>query len=285
MIKLIKAGVDTVQIEVEGLHSIKSDNGYILNDKTTYTAKQNTRIVMKCTNDLATPKEMLNNIKTLENNIKIKKMKITRVDLGADMKEFMKDNKNLLRLFLECLNTLRKKDCSEIFKTIKGLEKDGNIKISSKRVETTIYSCPDKNRPGNTRVENRIKDIRSKENNKIIIQNEIKKYIEELRSLELFIQKVEEKYISELTTLYKETIDKKYRTFSEFIATMDSNGYILTFEILRGLMTNVGIKQHPNTFAKNFRRLRNKTLNFTTKTDLKKFTKSLQKNLKKSAKN
>ena len=285
MIRLIKAGVDTVQIEFEGLHAIKSDGGLILNDKTTYTAKQNTRIVMKSTNDLATSKEMLNNIKTLKNNTKIKEMKITRVDLGADTKDFIKDNKNLLRLFLECLNISRKKESSEIFKTIKGLEKDGNIKISSKRVETTIYSCTDKNRSANTRVENRVKDIRSKEDNKIIIEKEIKKYIEELKILELFIPSVEEKYIKELTDLYKKTIDKKYRTFSEFIATMDSNGYLLTFEILKGLMASVGVKQNSNTFSKNFRRLRNKTLNFTTKTELKKFTKSLEKNLKKSLKN
>lgn len=282
--KIDKVGIDTVQVEIKGLHDVKADNRTILNDKTTYTSKGNTRLVLRGLHGLSTIKEMLECTYELEENLK-ESVEVVRVDIGADSKQYLRNNVNLARLFLECLNIVRRKDNGDIFKTIKGIEKEGNIKLSSGRIETTFYSSIDKNREYNTRLENRNKDIRSQQANKEILENEIKKYIQEIKGLELLVEKVEDKYIHELTNLYHETINKKYRTFSEFIAFTDSQGYIMTSNILKELMVKVGIKQNSNTFAKNFRRLRTNTLNFVSKNEMKKFIKDLEKNLKIALKN
>lgn len=282
--KIDKVGIDTVQIEIKGLHEVKADNRTILNDKTTYTAKGNTRLVVRGLNGLSSIKEMLRYIQELEEGLE-QEVEVVRVDIGADSQEYLKNNVNLARLFLECLNIVRRKDNGDIFKTIKGIEKEGNIKLSSGRIETTFYSCIDKNRQANTRLENRVKDIRNQYSNEEILRNEIGKYIQELKGLELLVEKVEDKYIHELTNLYHETIEKKYRTFSEFVAFADNQGYIMTSNILKELMVKVGIKQNSNTFAKNFRRLRTNTLNFVSKNEMKKFIKDLEKNLKIALKN
>lgn len=276
-------GIDTIQIEVVGIHEIKTDNKIVLGDKTTYTSKGNTRLVVRGFG-LSSVKGMLSLIEELKEMLG-QGVEIVRVDIGADSKEFLKDNINLARLFLECLSIVRKKESVDIFKTIKGIEKEGNIKLSNGRTETTFYSCIDKRRESNTRLENRTKDIRSKSSNKEIIENEFNKYIQEIKGLELLVEKVENKYIEELANLHNETIGKKYRTFSEFVAFADSQGYIMTSDILKGLMLKVGMKQSSNTFAKNFRRLRTNTLNFVSKNELKKFVKDLEKNLKIALKN
>ena len=111
---------------------------------------------------------------------------------------------------------------------IKGIEKEGNIKLSNGRTKTTFYSCVDKDSPANTRLENKVEDIRSIRANKEKLENEIKKYVQEMKGLEFLVEKVECKYIEELAKLYQETKGKKYRTFSEFVACMDSQGYIMT---------------------------------------------------------
>lgn len=281
---LYKVGFDTIQMEIKGLHEVKTDNRMVLSDKTTYTGKGNTRLVLRGLNGLSSVKEILGYIQELEEIIG-EKVEVVRVDIGADSKEYLKDNVNLARLFLECLNIARRKDNGDIFKTIKGIEKEGNIKLSNGRTETTFYSCIDKNRQANTRLENRTKDIRSQQANREVLENEIKKYIQELKGLELLVEKVEHKYIEELTKLYNETIEKKYRTFSEFVAFADSQGYMMTSDILKGLIIKVGLTIGYKKFVENFRKTRKETLNFTTKTELKKFVKDLEKNLKVALKN
>lgn len=282
--KIDKVGIDTVQIEIKGLHDVKADNRTILSDKTTYTAKGNTRLVLRGLCGLSSIKEILEYTYELEGNLK-ESVEVVRVDIGADSKQYLRNNVNLARLFLECLNIVRRKDNGDIFKTIKGIEKEGNIKLSSGRIETTFYSSVDKNREYNTRLENRNKDIRSQQANKEILENEIKKYIQEIKGLELLVEKVEDKYIHELTNLYHATIEKKYRTFSEFVAFADGQGYIMTSNILKGLMAKVGLKIGYKKFVENFRKTRKETLSFITKTELKKFIKDLEKKLKIELKN
>lgn len=282
--KIEIVGFDTIQIEIKGLHEIKANNKMILSDKTTYTGKGNTRLVLRGLKGLSSLGEVLEYIRELE-EVLGEQVEIVRVDIGADSQEFLKENINLARMFLECLNIVRRKENGDIFKTIKGIEKEGNIKLSTGRTETTFYSCIDKNRRANTRLENRVKDIRSQQKNKEILENEIKKYIQDLKGLELLVEKVEDKYIQELANLYYETINKKYRTFSEFVAFADSQGYMMTSDILKGLMRKIGITTSYKNFTDSFKRTRKETLNFTTKTELKKFVKDLEKNLKIALKN
>lgn len=281
---LTGVGIDTIQIEIKGLHEIKTDNRLILSDKTTYTAKGNTRLVLRGLNGLSSISEILGYIQELK-EILGQEVEIVRVDIASDSKEYLKDNINLARLFLECLNIARGKENGDIFKTIKGIEKEGNIKLSNGRTKTTFYSCVDKDRPANTRLENKVEDIRSIRANKEKLENEIKKYVQEMKGLELLVEKVECKYIEELAKLYQETKGKKYRTFSEFVACMDSQGYIMTSEILKGLIIKVGLTIGYKKFVENFRKTRKETLKFTTKTELKKFVKDLEKNLKIALKN
>lgn len=287
MIKFEFGGIDTVEGRTEGSLPKGTNNPMILLSKTT-ELKNETVMVLRPSNlkngkELSTLNETVLAIEELEENTG-KEIKLTRVDLSGDSLGKMIDNKNLIRMFLECLS-FRRGYCGEIFRTTKGIEKDGNLKIRTGRKKTTFYDCLDKDRRANLRAENQITDIRSDKSNREILENEFKKYLQELKGLEVLIEKVEYKYIDELTGLYNKTIGKKYRTFSEFIAFVDSQGYVMTSLILKGLMKKVGIKTSYKNFTDSFKRTRKETLNFTTKTELKKMIKDLEKNLKIALKN
>lgn len=287
MIKFEFGGIDTVEGRTEGSLPKGTNNPMILLSKTT-ELKNETIMVLRPSNlkngkELSTLNETVLAIEELEENTG-KEIKLTRVDLSGDSLGKMIDNKNLIRMFLECLS-FRRGYCGEIFRTTKGIEKDGNLKIRTGRKKTTFYDCLDKDRRANLRAENQITDIRSDKSNREILENEFKKYLQELKGLEVLIEKVEYKYIDELTGLYNKTIGKKYRTFSEFIAFVDSQGYVMTSLILKGLMKKVGIKTSYKNFTDSFKRTRKETLNFTTKTELKKMIKDLEKNLKIALKN
>jgi hypothetical protein len=282
MLKIIGAGIDTVQVELRGkfkeeLQEIKT----VIDDKTTYTDDNNTRIVVRANRELSSINEALACIELVAEKIKCKDWRITRVDMTVDYENRFEENMKLYRLFLECLAIVRRKDKLEIFNTKKGIEKQCNLKISSKRIETTIYNCIDKARISNTRLENKIKDIRNTSSDRDIIENEIKKFLEEIQDLELLVEKVEEKYIEELTRLHHETIEKKYRTFSEFVAFADSQNYILTSNVLKTVMKKVGIKTSYNSFRDMFKRTRKTSLEFTSKTELKNMINDVKKELKK----
>lgn len=279
----LKGGIDTIQIELCGyfkdeLKDIKS----ILDDKTLYTENNNTRIVMRANNELSTVDEVVACLELLMQKIECKEWKVVRVDMSIDYLEKLEDNLNLSRLFLECLAIKRRKEKAEIFNTKKGIEKQGNLKISSKRTETTIYNCTDKSRLANMRVENKVKDIRNELKDREVIQAEVKKFLEEIQGLELLVEKVEDKYIDGLANLYYETIEKKYRTFSEFVAFADGQGYILTTNVLKGLMKKVGLKTSYKNFVDVFKRNRKETLNFVSKTEMKSFVSGMKRELKKS---
>lgn len=287
MIMFEFGGIDTVEGRTEGSLPKGINNPMILLSKTT-ELKNETVMVLRPSNlkngkELSTLNETVLAIAELEENTG-KEIKLTRVDLSGDSLGKMIDNKNLIRMFLECLS-FRRGYCGEIFRTTKGIEKDGNLKIRTGRKKTTFYDCLDKDRRANLRAENQITDIRSDKSNREILENEFKKYLQELKGLELLIEKVEYKYIDELTDLHHKTIGKKYRTFSEFVAFVDSQGYVMTSHILRGLMKRVGIKTSYKNFTDSFKRTRKETLNFTTKTELKKMIKNLEKKLKIALKN
>lgn len=286
-IDFIFAGVDTIEGRIYG-EIPKDINIPVILSRKTEELKKETIVVLRPSNliegkELSTLNETMNIIEYVE-NILGKKIKITRVDLSGDSLSRLKDNKNLIRMFLECLG-FRRGYCGEVFRTTKGIEKDGNLKIKTGRKRTTFYDCLDKDRRANLRAENQITDIRSKQSNREIIKNEFYKYLKELKELDLLIEKVQSKYVEELVKLYNETIGKKYRTFSEFVAFADSQGYILTSDILKELMLELGLSIGYKKFVENFRKLRTETLKFTTKKGLTKFVKELEKNLKKALKN
>lgn len=285
--QVVKGGIDTVEVEFIGKYKKEElkEIRVVLDDKTTYTDDSNTRVVVRPNNELSDLSQVLECIKWVAEKLECKEWRVVRVDMSTDFKDKFEDNLNLSRLLLGCLSIVKRIGIKEIFNTKKGIEEQGNLKIRTKRLEITIYNCNDKNRIANMRIEFKSKDIRNELDDKEKIENEIKGILEDLKGLDRLVEKVEEVYIERLAYLYHETIGKKYRTFSEFVAFADGQGYIMTSNILKGLMAKVGIKQSSNTFAKNFRRLRTETLNFVSKYELKKFVKDIEKNLKLTLKN
>lgn len=292
---VVNAGIDTLELEFQG-NIINKENESVIDKYSRINTKGNTILVCKPSiikNNgvaLTTVKQTLEAVTSLECCLDQGKGVIRRLDIAIDSLDKIEDNRALTRMFLECLNLERRKESSkDIFRTIKGIGKTGNIKIQSKRIQTTIYNCEDKERVGNTRIENRILDIRSSENNKKIIEKEIKEYSEELgnikKDIDKFVERVEQKYIAELHREYIENINKQFRTFTEFVAWSDREGYILTSDMLKGLMKKVGITSNVTTYAKNFRRLRTGSLDFTSKNDIKKLIVEMRKSLKNIMKN
>jgi hypothetical protein len=278
-VAIINVGIDTIRLEIEGIHEVELDNRLVLKDKTIFTSKGNTRITIRNPNGLLSDiEEMLFFIKELE-HFTDAEVKIVRVDIAADSNDHLKDNSNLIRLLLECINVSNDRTC-EIFRTVKGINKDCNIKLSDRRTEITCYNRTDKKGSGKSRLEKRNKDIKSKLEHREVLENEIKNYIKELKNLVLFIEKVEDKYVKELTEKFNEEKNVIHGTFSGFVESMNKDGFLMTANILKGLMKKIGIKQNSNTFAKNFRRTRTNALNFVSKNELKKLTKELEKNLK-----
>ena len=227
--EIVKGGIDTVQVEFVGkfeeeLKGIK----VILNDKTTYTADNDTRVAIRPNNELSELGRVLECVKFVAKKLGRKEWRIVRVDMSVDFKDRFEDNLNLSRLFLGCVAITKKIKIDDILNTKKGIEKQGNLKIMTKRLEITIYNCNDKNRIANMRIEFKSKDIRNDFNDKKKIENEVKSILEDLKGLDRMVEKVEETNIEELANLYHKTIKKKYRTFSEFVEFADSQGYIIT---------------------------------------------------------
>lgn len=284
--EVIKGGIDTIEVEFIGNYKEElKEIRVVLDDKTTYTDDNNTRVVIRPNNELSELSQALECIEWVAEKLECKEWRIVRVDMSTDFRDKFEDNLNLSRLLLGCLAIVKKIRIEDVFNTKKGIEEQGNLKIKTKRLEITIYNCNDKNRIANMRIEFKSKDIRNDFNDREKIENEIKGILEDLKGVDKLVEKVEEVYIERLAYLHHNTIGKKYRTFSEFVAFADSQGYIMTSDILKGLMAKVGIKQSSNTFAKNFRRLRTETLNFVSKKEMKKFVKDIEKNLKLTLKN
>lgn len=290
--KNIKSGIDTLGLiyntELD-INLIKSSIGVI--EKHTRLINLNEiLIVLKASLrlnggiELTDLNETLGACESLENELNLSKetRKISRIDFSVDLLETVKENKKKFLLFLECLDLRRNGNgVYETKKPVNHNKKTGNIKISSNRVQTTVYDCIDKPRIANARIENRIVNIRTVENIEKRIKQELKKYIKELHKLEELVPIVEDYYISFLNQEYKESEGLYFRTFTEFIAWADREQYILTERILKEVLKVSGITISLKIFLNKFRAKRKNTLNFSNKTELKKMIMLIKKELKK----
>lgn len=286
---IIGAGIDTVLVEVWGLVDYEKIENPALIKKYCREKRETTILCIKLCTLIQNGKVLLTvgeSRKALTGFLDGMKWNVKRIDISIDSKEQMGENKNLLRAFIECLSFVRGKELPKVYETTVSIARKGNLKISGRRVDTTIYSCKDKNREANSRLENQVKDIRTlKKENFKIIEDVFKDYIQELYGMENLMEKVEVRMVEELYKIYCKTIGKNFITFSEFIAWADYEGYIITSGVLKGLMLEVGLSIGYKKFVENFRNTRIESLNFTNKTELKNFIKAVRKNLKIALKN
>lgn len=286
-----KGGIDTVGLTCKtnvDVEEVKSLDGVL--EKYTYLiGVEEVLITIKASNilnggiELTTLDETMEIIEDMASNLNIDFDTLSRVDFSVDLLGTVKDNKKKFILFLECLDLRRRgTGMYETKKPVRQNKKTGNLKISTNRVQTTIYDCIDKPRLANTRIENRIVNIRAKEVIKKRIQLELKKYIKELHKLEELVSIVENNYIDFLTREYEENKGKCFRTFTEFVVWADKEQYILTENILKEILKASGTKTRLKYFLSNFRKLRPDTLRFTSKNELKKTISLVKKELKKT---
>ncbi|MGL6100906.1 MAG: hypothetical protein ACRC0G_14955, partial [Fusobacteriaceae bacterium] len=262
--QITDSGIDTIQVELNGIIEVeKIDNKAMLKDKTKYTANGNTKIVMMLSlyfdkkRKLSTVKEV---VEVLKMNKEINKINsLDRLDIAIDFLEEIQDKKNLFRIILECY-ARQKKFKTDVFKTVKGIAETGNLKLSNNRLELTAYSCKDKiERIGNTRLEIHNKDLRITDINKSSIVDKVNTFIFDLKNMVQFQEQVEREYIEQLTLKFKDTKGNSFINFSEFIAWADYEGYILTSNILKGLLKSCGLKTKYTSFYDNFKRTRKET--------------------------
>lgn len=207
---------------------------------------------------------------------------VYRVDIAADLTCNLDLNRNLFRLFLECLNANR--TGIDVFTTKKGLNNIANLKIKNRYVETTIYNCIDKVRIGKTRIENRILEIRTKGTHQEKLEKEFLKYIDELNGMDQNIELIENRYIENLLNIYNSEIGKNFECFKEFIVWADKEGYIMTSRILKELLEQTETSYDLRNFIREFRRNRKGALRFAAKSELKELSHSIRMELKKSLK-
>lgn len=284
------AGIDTLGIEYgESLELEKLiENKAVLDKYISSTKSGAIRVAIKPSKSInggiATTKimESLQVFSDLQKNNGLNHGTVYRVDIACDLTCHLNLNRNLFRLFLECLNNRR--TGVEVFTTKKGLNNLANFKIKNRFVETTIYNCADKIRIGNTRIENRILEIRVKGTDQEKLEYEFKKYINELDGLEQNLEIIENRYIDNLMSIYNLEIGVKFGNFKEFISWADKEGYLLTSVILKGLLEKTNSPYNIRNFIREFRRHRKGTLRFTSKSELKELVNSIKIELKKSLK-
>lgn len=285
-----KGGIDTVGLTCKtniDVEEIKVLNGVL--EKYTYLiGVEEVLITIKASNILNGGIELINLSETMEiiEDITLKFNLVfetlSRVDFSVDLLGTVKENKKKFILFLECLDLKRKgMGMYETKKPVRQNKKTGNLKISTNRVQTTIYDCIDKPRLANTRIENRIVNIRTKEVIKKRIQLEMKKYIKELNKLEELVPLVEDFYINFLIEQYRVTKGKHFNTFTGFIEWADFENLILTERVLKDVLKASGLKISFKEFVRKFKKVRPNTLNYSGKTEVKKLSLLIKKELKK----
>lgn len=284
------AGIDTLGIEYSESLELKKliENKAVLDKYISSTKSGGIRVAIKPSKTInggvATTKiiESLQVFEEIERSNGLTKGIVYRVDIAADLTCKLDLNKNLFRLFLECLNAHR--TGIEVFTTKKGLNNIANFKIKSRYVETTIYNCVDKIRIGNTRIENRILEIRAKGTDREKLEYEFKKYINELDGLDKKLEFIENQYINNLTDIYTSEMGIKFGCFKEFIVWADKEGYLLTSRILKELLVITNSSYDIRNFIREFRRNRKGTLKFTSKGELIELANCIRMELKKSLK-
>ncbi|MEG2347884.1 MAG: hypothetical protein RSB50_09410 [Cetobacterium sp.] len=282
------SGVDTIQLEMKGVvDTDKINDNSILKNKTRFTKDNNTKIGYIV--GLENGKRRLSTIQETIEFIKEKRKRgevvgLCRLDVAVDFMETLEEKRNLFRMLLECL-AKEKKIVKDVFATVKGIAIKGNLKISNNRLEYTIYNHEDKTeRKGCSRLEVHNNDLRVKDITKKVIEEKTLGFITDLKECVKYMEQIEENYINGLEQKYQET-KGNFRTFSEFVAWADYEGYIMTSEILKGLIKRVGIKSTYNSFRDMFKRNRKETLKFTSRKELETTIKNIEKELKKCVKN
>ncbi|MGL5802690.1 MAG: hypothetical protein ACRCX7_08905 [Cetobacterium sp.] len=285
-----KGGVDTIGIlfntDIE-IVDIKGLSG-IIDKYTAITGKNEIILVVKPSQsinggvELTDVKETLAFVEEIKIQLGLNGGTLKRIDFSVDLNEDFESNKKLFRLLLECLDIRRKSAGTyETKKPVKEKRKTGNLKITSKRVQTTAYNSSDKNRISKTRFENRILDIQTPEELEKRILYELKRYIKELHKLEELVPMVEDFYINFLIEEYKESKGKYFRTFTGFVEWADKEQLILTERVLKEVLKVSGITTRFQVFVREFRRTRKESLKFTNKTEIKKIILIVKKELKK----
>ena len=285
-----KGGIDTVGLTCKtniDIEEIKILNGVL--EKYTYLIGiEEILVTIKASNilnggiELTNLNETMEIIKDIELNFNLVFETLSRVDFSVDLLGTVKENKKKFILFLECLDLKRKgMGMYETKKPVRQNKKTGNLKISTNRVQTTIYDCIDKRRLANTRIENRIVNIRTKEVIEKRIQLEMKKYIKELNKLEELVPLVEDFYINFLIEQYRVTKGKHFNTFTGFIEWADFENLILTERVLKDVLKASGLKISFKEFVRKFKKVRPNTLNYSGKTEVKKLSLLIKKELKK----
>lgn len=285
-----KGGLDTVGLTCKtdiDIEEIKVLNGVI--EKYTYLiGVEEVLVTIKASSvlnggiELTDLDETMEIVEDIALNFNIDFETLSRVDFSVDLLETVKENKKKFILFLECLDLRRKgTGMFETKKPVKQNKKTGNLKISTNRVQTTIYDCIDKPRLANTRIENRIVNIRAKEIVKKRIQFELKKYIKELHKLEELVPMVEDFYINFLIEQYRVTKGKHFNTFTGFIEWADFENLVLTERVLKEVLKASGLKISLKYFIKGFKKSREEGLRFASKTNVKKLITLLKRELKK----
>lgn len=286
--KIVDSGVDSIQLEMKGIiDTDKIEDDSLLKNKTRFTKDNNTKLGYIV--GLKNGKRRLSSIKETFDFIAKKRESgeinsLDRLDITIDFMEKLREKQNLFRMLLECI-AKEKKMSKEVFATVKGIAVKGNLKISNNRLEYTIYNHEDKTeRQGYSRFEVHNNDMRVKEITKKVLEEKVLGFITDLKGCLKYVEEIEKEYIDGLEQKYQET-KNNFRTFSEFVAWADYEGYILTSEILKGLMKKVGIKSSYNSFRDMFKRNRKETLKFTSKKELETTIKNIEKELKKCVKN
>lgn len=282
------AGVDTLGIEYKELVDIETLLGdeAVLGKYVSSTKTGAVRVAIKPSKTLnggivtTRIEECLKVFRAIEHDNDLKNGLVYRVDIACDSKILLTDNRNLFRMFLECLNI--KRTGIDVFVTKRGLNNLANLKIKNRYVETTVYNCVDKVRIGNTRIENRVLEIRSNGDDLKKLRYEFNKYIAEISCLDKNIEIVENRYIDNLIKLYNNENGNSFRSFSEFVVWADKEGYILTSRILKELFIFIKPAEDYTHFVREFRRTRKTSLNFTSKAQLKNLISSMKKELKKA---
>lgn len=283
------AGIDTIQAVVRGkIDKDKITNKAIVKKNIRYTLEDDTKLPIIVSLQLGEKRKLSTVNEAYEVSKKTENiLGLDRIDVAIDFEEKIEDKKNLFRMILECY-AKQKKIKTDVFKTVKGIAVTGNMKISNNRTELTIYNHTDKiERPGSSRMELHEKDLRIEieQTTKKVIQEKIEKYIKGLKEMLEFQGEVERAYIEQLTLKYEATKGVSFINFSEFIAWADYEGYILTSDILKGLLKSCGMKMTFKSFVQRFKNTRKETLKFTTEKELKDAIRVIEKELKKCIKN
>lgn len=281
-----KQGIDTIGLVIETdleldvistIDGILEDKSRVLTDGRTYIVVKPSEVFSKGS-VLSTLSEVEKVIEYIESALGVDKGAIMRIDFSIDTLGELKENEKLYSLYLELLAVERKQEM--MYKTVKEVVKTGNLKISNRRVVTTVYDCTDKKRKANTRMEDRYLDLENTYGDKGFSEKlniTVKKHLKEINKLEELIYIVEERYVNILKRQYDEDLKgKEISNFTDFVVSYRKN--ILTMEMLKQMHEHAGLKGTVKSWLFAYRKTRN--LELLKKSDVKGFIGEIKKQYK-----